>query len=421
MKVVENAASKSRRNQAIMPRSEAAVSRPRIAYELLYCSDDSADLEPEHFDTFLIPTDTPAHTPITMTLPTQTRQWLLANKPTDLPVLSGPNPTFKLETAPLPSLEADQVLLQALYLSNDPAQRGWISATVDPARLYVPPVPVNTPMHAYGIASVLWSTSSAFKAGDKVRASTGWSEYAIVDAKDVRPIQSIPGLSDTHFLGALGPTGMTAYYGLLIVAECVAEDTVIVSGAAGATGSMVVQIAKHIVGCKRVIGIAGGPEKCRWVESLGADVCVDYKTSPEKFKEALVAATPDDASVYFDNVGGEVLDLCLTRMRRHGRIAACGAVSSYNTSSPTGLRNYFEVISMRLEIRGFILFDFFAMEDGKKFKEAVEILREAISKGTIKVGEENETVVESSWEKVPDVWMRLFEGGNQGKLITKLA
>jgi NADPH-dependent curcumin reductase CurA len=356
-----------------------------------------------------------------MTLPTKTLQWLLANKPTDLPVLSGSNPTFKLETKPLPTLEADQVLVRTLYMSNDPAQRGWISAHVNPDRLYVPPVPLNTPMRARSIASVLSSTSTSFKEGDKVAANTGWSKYAVCDAKDVQPIQSIPGLSDTHFLGALGFTGLTAYYGLIDIAQCAPEDIVIISGAAGATGSMVVQIAKHIVGCKRVIGIAGGSAKCSWVESLGADVCVDYKDSPKKFKDALITATPEYASVYFDNVGGEVLDLCLTRMKRHGRIAACGAVSNYNTSSPTALKNYSEVISMRLEIRGFIIFDFLAMEGGKKVKEALGVLREAISNGKVKVGDENETVVESSWEKVPNVWMRLFEGGNQGKLITKVA
>lgn len=353
-----------------------------------------------------------------MEIPTETRQWILVNKPTDLPVLSGPDSTFKFETNPLPSLKADQVLLKIEFLSNDPAQRGWISANVDPARLYVPPVPLNSPMRSGAIATVVSSTSSSFSEGDKVMATTGWSEYAICDAKDVQPLQSIPGISDTHFLGALGPTGLTAYYGLVIIAGCKAEDTVIVSGAAGATGSMVVQIAKHIVGCKRVIGIAGGAEKCRWVESLGADACVDYKAA--NFKEDLIAATPDYASVYFDNVGGEILDLCLTRLRRHGRVAACGAVSNYNKSSPTGLVNYFEIISMRLEIRGFIIFDFLAMNGGKKVKEAMGILREAVSKGAIKVGDENETVVESGWEEVPHVWMRLFEGGNQGKLITKI-
>ena len=353
-----------------------------------------------------------------MTLPTETRQWLLANKATDLPVLSGPNSTFTFETKPLQSLEADQVLLKTLFLSNDPAQRGWISADIDPARLYVPPVPINTPMRAWAIATVVASNSKVFKEGDRVTASTNWSEYAICDGKDVQLLQSIPGISDTHFLGALGMTGLTAYYGLVIVARTTAEDTVIVSGAAGATGSMVVQIAKHIVGCKRIIGIAGGPEKCRWVESLGADVCVDYRT--EKFKEELIEATKDNASVYFDNVGGEILDLCLTRLKRHGRVAACGAISNYNTSSPTGLKNFYEVISMRLEILGFIIFDFQAMDGGQKAKEALEILRHAVIKGTVKIGDENETVVESSWDKVPDVWLRLFDGRNQGKLITKL-
>lgn len=353
-----------------------------------------------------------------MTLPTETRQWLLVNKPTDLPVLSGPNSTFSFETKPLPSLEADQVLLKTLFLSNDPVQRAWVSANIDHARLDVPPVLVDTPMRAWAIATVVASTSKAFTEGDKVTTSTNWSEYAICDGKNVQPIKSIPGISDTHFLGALGLTGLTAYYGLVIVARTTAEDTVIVSGAAGATGSMVVQIAKHIVGCKRVIGIAGGPEKCRWVESLGADICVDYKT--ERFREDFIKATKDNASVCFDNVGGEILDLCLTRLGRHGRVAVCGAVSNYNTSNPTGLKNYYEIIFMRLEILGFMIFDFQAMDGGQKVKEALETLRHAVSKGTVKIGDENETVVESSWDEVPNVWMRLFDGRNQGKLITKL-
>ena len=352
----------------------------------------------------------------TMSLPTETRQWILANKPTDLPELSGPNATFKLETNPLPTLKDDQVLLKPLSLSNDPAQRGWITKGVNPERLYVPPVPQGGVMRAGSVAEVLESKSSKFKKGDIAQSTTGWAEYTVLDAKDCQRLEQIPGLSNTHYLGAFGMTGMTAYYGTKIIARVGPEDTVVVSGAAGATGSMVVQIAKKILGCKRVIGIAGNNEKCKWVESLGADICLNYKAAD--FKKQLIAATEGYVEVYFDNVGGSILDLMLTRMKRHGRIAACGAVAEYNSSNPYGLKHWFEVISNRIEIKGFIIFDFLATGKGP---EAVGELVKAWKEGKIQVGEANETVVETKFEDVPKTWMMLFEGANTGKLITKLA
>ena len=350
-----------------------------------------------------------------MSTPTHTKQWIITNKPTDLPQLSGPNPTFTLETNPLPALQNDQVLVKTYYISNDPAQRGWITKGVDPARLYVPPVPQGAVMRARSVAEVLDSKSSKYKKGDRVLASTGWAEYAVLDASDLQPVQPLDGLSDTHYLGALGLTGLTAYYGTKIIARAGPGDTVVVSGAAGATGSMVVQIAKKMLGCKRIIGIAGSDEKCRWVESLGADVCLNYKK--ESFKKDLIESTEGFVEVYFDNVGGEILDLMLTRMKKEGRVAACGAVADYNTSKPTGLRNWFEVITNRLEIKGFIIFDFLGQG---KAPEAVGELVKALKEGKIKVDDANETVVETKFDDVPKTWMGLFEGTNTGKLITKL-
>ncbi|KAL9608560.1 MAG: hypothetical protein Q9167_006621 [Letrouitia subvulpina] len=351
-----------------------------------------------------------------MTLPTNTRQWTLTNKPTATPVLSGPNPTFTLETKPVPSLTDNQVLLRTLYLSNDPAQRGWISATVDPVRLYRPPVQLNSPMDAVAIAEVLHSTSPAFKAGQRVRGMTGWSEYAVLDAAKCQPLPALEGVAPTQHLGSLGPTGLTAWFGITEIARAGPADAVVVSGAAGATGSMVVQIAKHILGCKRVVGIAGADAKCRWVESLGADECLNYKHAA--FRDELVRATDGFVEVYFDNVGGEILDLMLTRMKRHGRIAACGMVADYNSerSQTYGIKNWFEVISNRLEIRGFIVMDFLA----EKGNAAMEALAKGLAEGKIKVDGQNETVVETAFEKIPETWMKLFEGANQGKLITHL-
>ena len=271
-------------------------------------------------------------------------------------------------------------------------------------------------MRAGAIAEVLESKSDKYKKGDVVRASTGWTKYIALDAKECQAIQQIPGLSNTHYLGAFGPTGITAYYGTKIIARAGPDDVVVVSGAAGATGSMAVQIAKKILGCKKVIGIAGSDDKCRWVQSLGADLCVNYK-NPD-FKKQLRTATDGFVDVYFDNVGGPILDLMLTRMKKHGRIAACGAITDYNSSNPTGLKNWFEIISNRIEIRGFIIFDFIATGKGP---EAVKEMVQAWKDGKIQVGNDNETVVETKFEDIPKTWVKLFEGSNTGKLVTQLA
>jgi len=215
-----------------------------------------------------------------MSLPTKTRQWTLAAHPSGIPTYGSSDSTFKLETVDLPSLSDGDILVQSLYLSNDPAQRGWISGSsqIDPKRLYVPPVQVGDPMRARGLAKVLSSKNADIKEGDIVQGNVNWREYAVLNAGDpsqgVRKVSELPGgLSITHYLGALGGTGLTAWYGLIDVVGTKKGERVVVSGAAGATGSMVVQIAKHIVGASYVVGIAGSDEKCRWVESLGADKC----------------------------------------------------------------------------------------------------------------------------------------------------
>jgi NADPH-dependent curcumin reductase CurA len=347
----------------------------------------------------------------------KTRQWVLTNPPSGDPVLSGSNATFTLKDTSLPALTTDQVLVKTLYLSNDPAQRGWIDAAADPERLYTAPVEKGEVMRAFGVAEVVESKADNLKVGQLVLATTGWSEYAVFNAKECRPVQpdEKAGIRPTHFVGALGGPGLTAYYGLIDVVGAKAEDAVVVSGAAGATGSMVVQIAKHIVGCKRIIGIAGGEKKCRWVESLGADVCVDYK-SPT-FKEDLKKATEGFVEVYFDNVGGEILELMLQRLKRHGRIAACGAVSTYNNLQGAGIKNWFEIITNRLQVKGFIVTD--AIEAGKA-PSMIQKIVEKIKEGKIKIGEDSETVVPTKFEDIPKTWTMLFSGGNQGKLVTKL-
>ena len=354
---------------------------------------------------------------MTTSPPTSTQQWVLANPTPGLPTYSGDSATFRLETAPLPALAPGQVLCRARYFANDAGQRGFIATSIAPERYYITPVAAGQAMRAGCVADVVASTSEAHKVGDTVATLHlgTWSTYFVLDAADAQVVASLPGgLPVTHYLGVFGGSGLAAYTGVKYAAEAKPSDTVVVSAAAGATGSLAVQIALRLVGCKRVVGIAGSDEKCAWVRDvLGAHACVNYK-SPT-FLADLKAATPEDVDVYFDNVGGAVLDAVLTRMKTHGRVAVCGSVSSYNTDEPTQLRNWFEVINSRIQIRGFILLDW-----ADKIPAILQELIGAAADGRLLLPDSSETVVEVDIEGVPEVWLRLFSGGSQGKLVTKL-
>ncbi|KAJ4184947.1 quinone oxidoreductase [Fusarium falciforme] len=344
-----------------------------------------------------------------------TKQWILAAKPVGTPTITGPNPTFTIRTVELPPLEEDQILVKVLYFSNDAGIRTFIGCTVDEDRMYLPPVPIGAPMRSGIIGEVLESKSKKFTVGDLIMDFhlASWSERAILNDALVQPVAPLPaGLSITHYLGAFGGSGLAGYVGLLHVAEAKPEHTVVVSAAAGATGSMVVQVAVKLLGAKRVVGIAGSDEKCTWVrDHLGAHACVNYK-SPT-FVEDLKAATPDEVDVFFDNVGGAVFDGVLTRMKKHGVIAICGAVSIYNSEEPTTIRNWFEIVSQRLTIKGFFMFDYM-----DKVPKAMEELIGAAAEGCIKV--DIEDVVEATIEGVPNVWINVYKGANKGKSVTKL-
>lgn len=353
---------------------------------------------------------------VIMTSLHSTKQWILASKPTGAPVLSGPDATFKLQTTELPGLKEGQILVKVRYFSNDTGLRNFIQSTVAPERFYVPTVPVGSPMRSGIIAEVIESKSPKFKVGDlcmDFHLGT-WSELVVLEADNSQALAPLPqNLPVTHYLGAFGASGIAAYTGLYYAGEAKPEDTIVISAAAGATGNMAIQIAVKILKAKRVIGIAGSDEKCAWVrDQLGAHECINYK-SPT-FLEDLKAATPDEVDMYFDNVGGHVLDAMLTRMKKNGRIAVCGAVSSYNSDEPMALRNWFELISMRISIRGFIMLDYM-----DKIPAILGELIGAVADGRIKL-QDAETLVEARIEQQPEVWMRLFSGGNQGKLITKL-
>jgi NADPH-dependent curcumin reductase CurA len=350
-----------------------------------------------------------------MPSPQTTKQWILSNKPAGIPTITGPEPTFTLQTADLPPLKDDQVLVKVLYFSNDAGIRTFIGCNIEESRMYLPPVPLGAPMRSGLIGEVLESTSSKFKPGELIMEFhlASWSEYCVLDAVNVQPAAPLPAdLSVTHYLGALGASGLAAYVGLFDVAAAKPEHTVVISAAAGATGSMAVQIAVKLLGAKRVVGIAGTDEKCAWVcDHLGAHACVNYK-SPT-FAADLEAATPDEVDVYFDNVGGAVLDAMLRRMKKHSIVAVCGAVSVYNTDQPTMLRNWFEIVSQRMTIKGFFMFDYL-----DKVPAAMKELIAAAVDGRIKV--DIEDVVPATIEEVPNVWTNMYSGANRGKLVTKL-
>ncbi|ORY81411.1 hypothetical protein BCR37DRAFT_335540, partial [Protomyces lactucae-debilis] len=323
--------------------------------------------------------------------------------------------TFKKETRNL-DVQGSSLLLEVQFLSNDPAQRPSIQAGLDPKRAYMPPPNQGDIMPARALCKVVCPgpTATRFKAGDRVVAPAGWTHYAVVDESACQPATILPGLSETACLGLLGGTGLTAYYGLLKVGEAETKkpQCIVVSGSAGATGSVVVQIAKHVLQTPKVIGLAGGPDKCAAVKALGADICIDYKSAD--WKQQLAEATDAACELYFDNVGGETLDCMLPLMKRHGTIVACGAISSYESmGNGVVLKNYFEIISNRLRIQGFIVID--------ALKDAASIIGELatwIKEGKIKAGEGSETVVEATLDEIPQVWQKLFTGGNKGKLVT---
>ncbi|KAK7227560.1 hypothetical protein V2G26_015563 [Clonostachys chloroleuca] len=347
-------------------------------------------------------------------LPTETRQWQLACHPVTYPKLEGPDVTFEIAKVPLPALNDGEALLQTIFISNDPAARVWITGGEAKPREYVPPVKIGDKMRARSLSRVIDSKAQKLPVGTVVLAAGGWAEYFTAHEDQCIVIPQGSDYDLPHYLGILGVTGLTAYYGLVEIAATTRDDVVVISGAAGATGSTAVQVATKIIGCKKVIGIAGTDEKCRFVETLGADVCLNYK-SPT-FYEDLSKATEDLADVFFDNVGGDILDFMFTRLRQGGRVALCGSVSRYNNLSEKASFAHFDnVITQRLKINGFVVLDYL-----KKLPIVIKIFQEAAKEGKLRVDDSTQTLVPAKFEEIPEVWVRLLEGKNQGKLVTKL-
>jgi NADPH-dependent curcumin reductase CurA len=277
------------------------------------------------------------------------RQWCLATRPVGAIAESN----FEWKQQPLPPLEQGQILVRNIYLSLDPTNRGWLNEGEN----YLPPVAIGEVMRGFGIGVVEQSRNAKFPEGTLVQGFLGWQDYAIADGTDLNQFQKDPSVPLTAYLGLFNFIGMTAYFGLLDIGKPKAGETLVVSGAAGAVGSLVGQIGK-IKGC-RVVGIAGSEEKCRWLkEELGFDATINYKT--ESVLESLQQHCPNGIDVYFENVGGEILDAVLSLINLRARIVLCGLISQYNATEPVpGPYNLLNIVTQRAKLEGFIILDYF--------------------------------------------------------------
>ena len=314
---------------------------------------------------------------------------------------------FELVEVPEADPEDGQFVAEVTHISIDPAMRGWMNA----GRSYIEPVEVGDVMRALTLGKVVASRHEGFGEGDVVMGTFGVSEHAVSDGKGVTKLQPAEGASLSAHLGILGMTGFTAYFGLLDVGHLREGDTVLVSGAAGAVGTAVGQIAK-IKGA-RAVGIAGGPEKCRvLVEELGFDAAVDYKSGD--LRGELRQRTPDYVDVFFDNVGGEILDQGLTRLARGARVVVCGAVSQYNNrAAMAGPSNYIMLLVARASMTGFVVFDY-----ARRYPEALADLSTWHAEGRLRSVEDT---VRGDIASFPEMLARLFSGKNLGKLVLELA
>ncbi|KAL2817473.1 hypothetical protein BDW59DRAFT_182221 [Aspergillus cavernicola] len=346
-----------------------------------------------------------------MTRPTQTRCWVLSHKPTT----NGDKTTFTQTTMDIPSkLTSNEILVKTLFLSNDPSQQIWIAANGPPREQGMRPVEIYDVMISRGIGEVIESGSDAYQKGEHVVGPCGWSEYAVLPVRSIVNLFRSPvmGLSKTHYLGGLGLPAITAYIGLTDTASAKKGERVVVSGAAGAIGSMAVQIAKHIVRASHIIGIAGSEENCRWVEKLGADICLSSKSS--SFALDLKEATKDGVDVYFENAGEEILDNMLGVISDEGRITVCGCLRGYNGEDPPPLRNWHNVISREILIKGLVLDHYI-----ESFPKEIRHFYQAIADGKIRL-EESETIIEGQFEDIPKIWLKVFQEEHRGNLVTSL-
>ena len=327
-----------------------------------------------------------------------TRAWHLKSRPSRMPTADN----FELKEMDLPSLEEGMVRVENSWLSVDPYMRG----RMNDVKSYVPPFEVGAPMQGGAVGKVVESRSPDFQPGDTVFHMFGWREQAVGKAEHFTKVPAM-GVPDQQWLGNLGLTGATAYFGLLRVAQAKEGDTVFVSAAAGAVGSAVVQIAK--AKGMTVIGSAGGEEKCAWVRELGADVAIDYRAGP--VVRQLMEAAPKGIDVYFDNVGGDHLDAAFAAARQNARFAICGMIEGYNKGEPTAFRYIMRIIAARIMLKGFIYSDYMS-EMGDFYRD----MGGWIANGQVKGRE----TVHDGIESMPDAFLGLFTGANFGKMLVRL-
>jgi NADPH-dependent curcumin reductase CurA len=309
---------------------------------------------------------------------------------------------FEVVDAPMPVPGAGEVLVEVLYLAVEPAMKGWMEGRVS----YVAPLQIGDVMRGQGAGIVLQSDNPAWPVGTMVTGTFGWRRYLVSDGRTV-PLRKLPDtVSPTTAMNVLGTTAITAWFGMLEIGRPQAGDTVLVSGAAGATGSIAGQLAR-IAGA-RVVGIAGGAEKCAWlVDELGFDAAIDYKS--EDTAQRVAALCPDGLNVYFDNVGGEILDIALANLAERARVVLCGGISRYNETGPiAGPVNYFNLVYRRARMEGFIVLDYAA-----RFPEAIESLAQHLATGELR---HRETVLQG-FAQLPRALQNLFSGANIGKQL----
>ena len=334
-------------------------------------------------------------------------QWRLKSRPIGLVTEND----FEYVETNLPDISEGEVLVRNIYLAFEPAMRGWLNDV----KSYVPPVKIGEVMRASTVGQVIESKNPEFQPGQYVTGMMGWQEYFIDNGAPGamgRSLNKVPeGVAPELMLSVLGGTGLTAYFGMLDIGQPQKGDVVVVSGAAGATGSVAGQIAK-IKGAAKVVGIAGGSEKCNWLtEELDFDAAIDYKA--ENVFDRLTEECPDGINIFFDNVGGQILDDALLNMAMNGRIVLCGGISSYNaTELPPGPKNYMQLVIRRCTMQGFILIDYF-----HRATEAVAELADWVANGELKHAED----IQQGIENTPKTFLRLFEGKNKGKQLLRIA
>jgi NADPH-dependent curcumin reductase CurA len=334
----------------------------------------------------------------------ENRRFLLVRRPDGTPRPED----FRLEAQPLPELGDGQFLIRNHYASLDPAMRGWL----DDSPSYMPPVALGDPVRASTIGTIEMSRNPDFPVGQWVMGLNAIEEFSLgVTGGFTQPIDPAAVPSVTNYLSLFGAVGLTAYFGFLDVCEPRAGETVLVSGAAGAVGSLVGQIAK-IKGC-RTIGIAGGPEKCRKLtERYGYDAAIDYRGKDvDALSTAIRAAAPDGVDMIFENVGGDVLDAGLMNLRHGARIGLCGLISEYNAPAPVGARNLWRLIVNSASIRGLLVRDYLP-----RFAEGAAAMGQWASEGRLICDEQIDEGIDNAFP----AFMRLFEGTNQGKMILKI-